>query len=106
MWTYRARVRHVVDADTLDLDVDAGFHVHMHVRVRVIGVDAPERSTPEGKAADLYAITLLASTPYVTVRTELDRSFDRWLAEVTLPDGTDYAVRLIEAGHGTRYVKS
>jgi endonuclease YncB( thermonuclease family) len=90
----------------LDLDVDLGFHVHVHVRIRVIGVDAPERNTREGRAADLFAITLLGGAPNVTVRTEFDRSFERWLGEITLPDGTDYAARLIDAGHGVPYERT
>lgn len=101
MYEYRARVRRVVDADTLDLAIDVGFHVTVHARVRVLGLWAPERNTPAGRTADLFAITLLGDSPEVIVRTKLDRSFDRWLGEVRLADGTSYAERVISAGHGT-----
>lgn len=102
-WEFQARVRRVVDADTLDLACDLGFGMTANVRVRVLGVNAPERNTPEGRAAELFAITLLGAHPQLTVRTELGKSFDRWLGEITLPDGSNYATRLIDAGHGTSY---
>ncbi len=101
MYEYHARVRRIVDADTLDLAVDLGFHVAVNVRVRVLDLWAPERHTSAGKAADLFAITLLGDAPEVIVRTKLDRTFDRWLGEIRLPDGTSYAERVIAAGHGT-----
>jgi endonuclease YncB( thermonuclease family) len=87
---------------TIDLQVDLGFYVQYNARIRVAGVDAPEMRTPEGQAATLWAMTLLGGMPYVTVRTELDRTFDRFVGRIELPDGTDYAERLIDAGHGTR----
>ena len=63
---------------TIDLQVDLGFYVQYNARIRVAGVDAPEMRTPEGQAATLWAMTLLGGMPYVTVRTELDRTFDRF----------------------------
>ncbi len=102
-WRFHAAVRRVVDADTIDVDVDCGFHVHAHVRVRVLGLDAPERNTAAGKAATEYAVALFATDPAVTLRTELGRSFDRWLAEITLPSGAVYADVLIAAGHAVPY---
>lgn len=42
MYEYRAKVKRVVDADTLDLIVDLGFMVKVDIRVRLFGIDAPE----------------------------------------------------------------
>lgn len=101
-WWFRGEVRRVIDADSLAVRVDLGFDVMVRIHVRVLGVDAPEKRTEAGRAATLYALTLLGTGP-VTLRTEHGRSFARWLADVWLPDGTSYAHRLIEAGHATPY---
>lgn len=98
MWTYRATLKRVVDADTLDVVVDLGFRVYVDIRVRLLGAWAPERYTAAGIAATAYAQRLLAD-PEIVIRTEHDRSFARWLASVALADGTDYASRLVAAGH-------
>ena len=39
---FQARVKRVVDGDTLDLDIDLGFHITLSERVRLMGVDTPE----------------------------------------------------------------
>ena len=39
---FQAKVRRVVDGDTLDLDIDLGFHITLSERVRLMGVDTPE----------------------------------------------------------------
>lgn len=69
--------------------------------MRVLDLWAPERHTSAGRAAEQYALHLLGNNPCVVVRTKLDRTFDRWLGEIRLPDGSSYAQRLISAGHAT-----
>lgn len=54
LWTYRASLVGVVDADTVDLTIDLGFNIRKIERVRLLGVDAPERNTPEGAIAHLW----------------------------------------------------
>lgn len=100
-WWFRARVRRVVDADTLAVAVDAGFDVGINVTIRVQGVDAPELRTPAGNAAARFVEGLL-SDPRVTLRTEFDRTFARWVGEVWLSDGRSLADVLVAGGHGTR----
>lgn len=101
-WWFRGQVRRVIDADSLSVRVDLGFDVQINIRVRVRGVNCPEDNTPDGRAASLFAMTLLSGSP-ITLRTEHDRSFDRWVADVWLPNGENYAERLIAAGHGVSY---
>lgn len=100
-WWFRARVHRVIDADTLAVQADLGFDVAVNITVRVQGVDAPELRTPEGKAAAAFVQDLL-SDPRVTLRTEHDRTFARWVAEVWLADGRSLADVLVAAGHATR----
>jgi len=42
MYSYKAKLIRIVDADTVDLLVDLGFKVLHVVRVRLLDVDAPE----------------------------------------------------------------
>ena len=42
---FQAKVRRVVDGDTLDLDIDLGFHITLSERVRLMGIDTPETRT-------------------------------------------------------------
>ena len=39
---YKAKVKRVVDGDTLDLDIALGFNLTLSERVRLMGVDTPE----------------------------------------------------------------
>lgn len=103
MWEYHASVARVIDADTMEIVCDLGFHVAIKVTIRVLGVDSPEIRTPEGRAAAQYARDLFGADPNVIVRTELDRSFARYIGAITLPDGRDYARVLIESDHGVPY---
>ena len=42
---FQARVKRVVDGDTLDLDIDLGFRITLRERVRLMGIDTPETRT-------------------------------------------------------------
>ena len=46
MWEYRAKVKRVIDGDTVDVDVDLGFGIwQKNERVRIMGIDTPESRT-------------------------------------------------------------
>lgn len=98
---------HVVDADTLDLALDLGFGVTLYQRFRLLGLDAPERFTDEGKVATSYMNQLVSNadgTPRpLTVRTykasDKDK-YGRYLAMVDQKDGANIVQAMIAAGHG------
>jgi len=54
---YSAKVKRVVDGDTVDLLVDLGFDIHHKIRVRLYGINTPESRTRdlEEKALGLKA---------------------------------------------------
>lgn len=83
MYEYRAKLLRVVDADTLDIRVDLGLHIHHDLRVRLIDVDAPERFTPEGKAATAFALEYIGDDALIvnTVRDKTEK-YGRYLAYV------------------------
>lgn len=57
MYTYRAKLKRVVDGDTIDVYIDLGFDIHYFSRVRLAGINAPESRTRnlEEKKAGLAA---------------------------------------------------
>ena len=64
MYQYKAQVRQVIDADTIDVLIDLGFGVHTMQRLRLYGIDAPEMKTEAGKIAKEYVKSVLLG-PYV-----------------------------------------
>ena len=46
MWTYRCKIKRVVDGDTVDVDIDLGCGISQkNERVRIMGIDTPESRT-------------------------------------------------------------
>ena len=45
MYEYKAKLKRVIDGDTIDCYIDMGFNVHKKVRVRLNGIDCPESRT-------------------------------------------------------------
>lgn len=112
VWTVPAKVLRVVDADTLILLCDLGWHITYEARCRLVGVNAPELGTDEGRAARAFVMDLLSyagGVPIDGVPTEvtfvshaLDK-YGRPLGQVlvTTQQGVsvDLADALLTAGH-------
>ena len=76
MYQYKAQVRQVIDADTIDVLIDLGFGVHTMQRLRLYGIDAPEMKTEAGKIAKEYVKSVLLgadASMFVYVRTIKDK---------------------------------
>lgn len=84
---YNAVLDRVVDGDTVDLRIDLGFEITHKIRVRLLGIDAPERFTDEGKAATA-ALNGLLEGEQLVVRTRKDRKgkYGRYLADIDVVD--------------------
>lgn len=105
---YPGRIVEVHDGDTVAVDVDLGFD-HLvsangfdgdpRIRCRVFGINSPELATKAGKAARDYAQKLLPVGLRVHVVSHgWDKYGGRFDGEITLPDGTDFATRMLDAG--------
>jgi micrococcal nuclease len=88
MYEYKAVVKKVIDADTIDLVIDLGFYISVQKRVRVLGIDAPEVNTKEGKEAREFVRSYLQIGMDVIVRTEKDKNdkYGRFLADIIYQD--------------------
>ena len=76
MYQYKAQVKAVIDADTIDVLIDLGFGVHTMQRLRLYGIDSPEMKTEAGKIAKEYVKSVLLgadASMFVYVRTLKDR---------------------------------
>ena len=76
MYQYKAQVKAVIDADTIDVLIDLGFGVHTMQRLRLYGIDAPEMKTEAGKVAKEYVKSVLLgadASMFVYVRTLKDK---------------------------------
>ena len=99
---YKGTVDVVHDGDTVYVKLDVGFDLTVYTRVRVFGINAPELSTPKGKAARDFAKALLKPGDPVQV---VSHGWDKFGGRI---DGTiefggdiphDYAQAMIDAGH-------
>jgi len=100
MFIYQATVEKVVDGDTLDLQVDLGFGVLTRQRVRLLGINAPEHNTPEGKKAVAFVQKWVKEHgPTFAVRTMKDKKekYGRYLATI-LSDTEELGQALVDAG--------
>jgi micrococcal nuclease len=101
---YPAKVVRVVDGDTVHLDIDLGFFTWIRDRsTRIVGINAPELSTLEGKTARDFALKLLPVGTQVQLRSHSLDKFGRILGSITLGDGTDFGVAMVAAGMAVLY---
>jgi len=101
-WTVPAVVQRVVDGDTLIVDLDLGWNLwHLGQRVRLAGVNCPELSTTEGRAAKTFVDVLLWPGVEVTIVSKGLDKYGRTLGQVVLPSGIPLADALLSAGHAT-----
>jgi micrococcal nuclease len=106
MYQYKATLLRVVDGDTVDVVIELGFHLRMEAKVRLYGINAPELSTDEGKAAKAKLIELLAQTNSLTLRTIKDRKekYGRYLGIFVDEDGHEINARMISEGCAVPYI--
>lgn len=112
MYEYAGTIVRVIDGDTVDVTLDLGLDIHVNQRLRLVGVNAPEKNTPEGMAAKAWMEQYLLPGDTVVVKTVKDHKekYGRYLASVRAAPhawkGTldiDIATELVKAGHAVPY---
>ena len=114
LFTYAAGLRRVIDGDTLVVALEVSPGVFLEQKLRLRGLDCPELSTPEGKAAKRFVDELVAKSAGVVINTTKPDKYDRYLADVFLIGTTDQSAEgptkadiflnhaLLEHGHAVR----
>jgi endonuclease YncB( thermonuclease family) len=104
---YRGVVDSVHDGDTVNVKLDVGFDLTVYTRVRILGINAPELSTAEGKRARDYAQTLLAPGSDVMV---ISHGWDKYGGRIdgevqfrTAGIFVDFATTMLNAGQAKPY---
>ena len=111
LYHYRAKVRRVVDADTIDVILDLGFDLHMEARIRFAGINAPESRTRDlvekqkGLESKRFVEDWLGNCDAVIVQTQLDKKgkFGRILGNILNGEGACLNDEMISLGHATPY---
>ena len=114
MWTYRCKLKRVVDGDTVDVDIDLGFGIwQMNERVRIMGIDTPESRTSDkiekkfGLAAKAKLKSLLGPKPVLQTTIskkgeDMKGKFGRVLGDF-LVDGKKVTEIMCKTGHAVPY---
>lgn len=90
LYTFKAKVLKVIDADTLLAGVDLGFQIIKEHKLRLRGIDTPEIGTSEGKKADVFVKERMGRCEFVVIKTYKDDKYGRYLVDVFyLPGETD-----------------
>jgi micrococcal nuclease len=82
----------VLDGDTIEV-----LHNQRPERIRLSGIDCPEKGQAYGKKAK-QAASELAFGKEVTLQTHGKDKYERTLADVLLPDGTNVSHTLVKEG--------
>lgn len=104
MYTYKAIVTRIVDADTVDMEVDVGFSISVRHRFRINNFDAPETWRPKSEAERQHGVKaielatqLLQGKQLIINSYKLD-IYARYAVDIILPDGRDFATVMMDAG--------
>jgi len=98
LYTYKALVERVVDADTFLLNIDLGFSSWVRERVRLRGIDAPELATSEGKKAKAFVEARLKEAAFVIVKTHKNDKYGRFVMDVFYQPGEEDAQKVLAQG--------
>jgi len=99
-WLYEGIVTRVYDADTITVDLDMGMRVwQKSVRVRLAGVNAPEPSTPEGKAARDAVLQMVPLGMTVRILSHRFEKYGRLLGTIMVEDDVNLNLWLVDNGY-------
>jgi endonuclease YncB( thermonuclease family) len=82
LYTFKATVERIVDADTMLVHVDLGFDTWTRQRLRFRGIDTPELSTADGQRAKRFIESRIKPSDFVVIKTHKSDKYDRYLVDV------------------------
>ena len=111
MHEYKAKIKRIVDGDTVDVDIDLGFGMILSKqRIRLYGIDTPETRTRDkeekfyGKLAAKFLKDQCKKSSSITLRTHMDKKgkFGRILGEIIV-EGVNINKLMIEEHMAVEY---
>lgn len=109
MYTYKSIITRVVDGDTVDAVLDLGFNLKYKARFRIKNLDTPETWRPKseserdhGESATMFATELLLDKQVIISTEPVVGIYGRYSASIVLPDGSDFATVMANAGFQKR----
>ncbi|MBL7197219.1 MAG: thermonuclease family protein [Candidatus Omnitrophica bacterium] len=98
LYTYKAFVEKVTDADTIWTHIDLGFYSHTRQKLRFRGIDAPEISTKKGQKAKEFVEATLSQVSFIIIKsTSLDK-YGRPLSDIFYLEGESDPQKVLEKG--------
>ena len=82
IYTYKALVEKITDADTIWAHIDLGFNSWSRQKIRFRGIDAPEVSTQKGQKAKEFVDAAISQAPFVVIKTHYPDKYGRYLSDV------------------------
>ncbi|MFZ5800433.1 MAG: thermonuclease family protein, partial [Candidatus Omnitrophota bacterium] len=84
LFTYKARIEKIIDADTFTVLIDLGFGLSIQQKLRLRGIDSPEMDAEEGKRATRFVQARISRLDFIVVKTHKDSTdkYDRYLADI------------------------
>lgn len=96
LYTYRATVLKVEDADNIVVRADLGFDFTLKISVRLDGINAREDEEPGGPEALAHLVSLCPVGTVLTLRSvKRDKFAGRCRGRLVLDDGTDIAKQMV-----------
>lgn len=112
LYEYTCTILRWIDGDSCEVVTDLGFHISVRQTVRVYGINTPETHTKNvdekqrGLAAKAFAESLAPVGSKVTIKShkadDTDK-YNRWLADITMSDGSNFGSIMIRDGHAKEY---
>lgn len=98
IYTYRGFLNRVVDGDTLRVTLDLGFGIMHEDILRLRGINAIEAKVRGGKKATEGLKKILKDQEFFIVKTSSTDTYNRYLADIFLNDGTYLNQLLLDKG--------
>lgn len=98
LYTYKALVERVVDADTIWVNIDVGFNIWIRQKLRLRSINAPELSTQKGQKAKKFVESKLANVAFIVIKTHGSDKYDRYLVDIFYSSRETDAETMLEQG--------
>ena len=98
LYTYKAFVERVVDADTVWVNIDCGFNTFSRQKLRLRGIDAPELYSKKGQKAKEFVEGALSKVSFIIIKSYSLDKYGRPLSDLFYLEGEPDPQKVLERG--------